>query len=192
LRLQIDAVDGFFGGHVLFTSANDISRWHLRLRILHVSAHFIDGHYDNATGQWKDGREPVPFTRDFGEIVASYSVKIRDITLMAYSGISYATLVRPTDVQRIATLQGVELHSSELVGQALGRPVNIFIADNVSFIGVPSYVGTNNLEFGVKFGDWNSAGLRLYGSYYTGLDVFSQYYNVRRENWGLGFAFDFW
>jgi len=192
LRLQIDAVDGFFGGHAVVSSVNDVSRWDLRLRILHVSAHFIDGHYDNATMQWKDGREPIPFTRDFGEITAAFSWRVHDVTFMAYSGISYATLVRPTDVRRVATLHGLELRSSELLGPALGRPVNLFVADNVTLVGVPSYIGTNNLEFGVKFGEWNSTGLRLYGSYYSGLDVFSQYFNVRRENWGVGFAFDFW
>lgn len=192
LRLQIDAADGYFGGHVVFGSLSEEVNSYVRLRILHLSAHFIDGHYNEVTGTWKDGRNPIPFTRDFGELTAAFSRAFRGVTFMVYSGISYATLVRPTDVQRISSLHGVELHTSELLGSALGQPVSLFIADDFSLVGVPSYVGTNNLEFGVKFGEWNSRGLRLYGSYYSGLDVFSEYYNVRSQQWGIGFAFDFW
>lgn len=192
LRLQIDAVDGFFGGHISFQSADADSRFSLRLRILHLSAHFIDGHFDNATGTWKNGIEPIPFTKDFGELTAAYETDLSPVGIRFYTGISYATLIRPTEIKRTSTIHGVEIHTLNWPGPVFGRPFCLFAADNLSLVGIPSYVGTNNVEFGMKFGEWSASGVRLYISYYSGLTVFSQYYNIRDSQWGLGFAFDMW
>jgi hypothetical protein len=191
LRLQVDAVDGFFGGHVVYRSQFVSSALIARLRLLHLSSHFLDGHFDQATNRWKDDREPIPFTKDFGELVFAYEYQPKAFTLMLYSGLGYSTLIRPTEINRIATLHGVELRTDRLY-RVFGRPFWIYVADNLSLTGVPHYSTTNNAEIGVKFGDWNGPGVKLYLSYYSGLDVFSQYYNVRRKSWGLGFSFDFW
>lgn len=192
LRLQIDAVDGFFGGHVSYQSAGDDSRFSLRLRILHLSAHFIDGHFDNSTGTWKNGIAPIPFTKDFGELVGAYEEDGSAVGFMVYSGFSYASLIRPTEIKRLSTIHGVELRTPSWPGTAFGKPCCFFAADNLFLVGIPSYAGTNNVEFGFKFGEWSGSGVRLYGSYYSGLTIFSQYYNIREAQWGLGFAFDMW
>ncbi|MBI5474972.1 MAG: hypothetical protein HY961_21735 [Ignavibacteriae bacterium] len=192
LRLQIDAVDGYFGGHISYVNdLADDSRLAVRLRLLHVSAHFLDGHYNLATQSWKDGREPIPFTRDFGELVGAYTLG-SEIEVQFYGGFSYATLIRPVAIKRVEFLAGFELHSDKITDSVFDNPFNIYLADHLSLRGIPSYIGTNIVEAGVKFGEWNSTGLRIFLSYYNGLDVFSQYYDQRRESWGWGFAFDFW
>lgn len=190
LRLQVDAVDGFFGGHVAYTAEHERSMFGLRLRIMHLSAHFVDGHIDVRTGTWRDGKEPIPFTRDFGELLGSYTFAAGPLDTRVYTGFSYATLVRPVVIKRWNTLHGVELSSAELFGPAFGRPFSLYIADNLTLVGVPEYVGTNVLEFGGKFGPWNGTGIRLYLNYASGLELFSQYFNVRNDRWGIGFAFD--
>lgn len=193
LRLQIDAVDGYFGGHAAYVNDfSDSTRFALRLRLLHLSAHFLDGHYNNATQSWKDNRPPIPFTRDFGELLGLYDFSLCEMNCQLYAGFSYATLIRPTNINRFEALCGFAFHNSEIVSTVFSKPFNLFIADHFMLRGIPSYIGTNNLEFGAKFGEWNSTGLKIYLSYYNGLDVFSQYYDVRRENFGIGFAFDFW
>jgi hypothetical protein len=58
--------------------------------------------------------------------------------------------------------------------------------------GIPAWVGTTNVEGGVRFGPWDQAGVRIYLSYQAGLVPFHQYYNVRDESWGGGIAFDLW
>ncbi|HUI11617.1 MAG TPA: hypothetical protein VL221_14885 [Bacteroidota bacterium] len=190
LRLQVDAVDGFFGGHVAYATGDG----HLlaRLRLLHISGHLIDGHWNHITQQWIDNKLPIPYTRDFGELVGEYAWHGEAATLCAYSGFSYATLVRPDSLARFATIHGVELHTTGLTGPVGGRPFSVYIADNLAFTGIPTYYGTNTLESGVKFGDWDGRGVRFYLSYYHGLEVFSQYYYVKTDQWGLGFAFDAW
>ena len=190
LRLQVDAVDGFFGGHIVFR--NDLQSLSVRLRILHLSAHFVDGHYDNATGMWMDGRLPLPFTRDYGELVGGYELTSGKFTGMIYLGVEYATLVRPTEINRWGGLAGLQVHSDRITGDVLGKPFNLYAAYNFGLAGIPAWAGTNNIEFGAKFGRWDGTGLRIYASYYAGLIVFSQYYNERTSHWGIGFAFDVW
>jgi len=190
LRLQVDAVDGFFGGHVAYAAPD--GRLLLRLRLMHISGHLIDGHWNHITMQWIDNKLPIPYTRDFGELVGYYTWGGAAAALGAYSGFSYATLARPDNLARWGTIHGVELHTTGLTGPVAGRPFSVYAADNLAFTGIPQYYGTNTLETGVKFGEWNGRGVRLYMSYYHGLEVFSQYYYVRTDQWGLGFAFDAW
>jgi hypothetical protein len=191
LRLQIDAVDGFFGGHVAYLGTfENRSELVVRLRILHLSAHFLDGHFSNATQTWKDNRAPIPFTRDFGELLAFYRFPASAIAAQVYGGFSYATLIRPTNIQRFELHGGFELHAT--TGDVFNRPCNLYLANHFTLRRIPAAIGTSNLEGGVKFGAWTGTGLKIYVSYYNGLDPFSQYYDIRRENFGLGFAFDFW
>ncbi|HTP12315.1 MAG TPA: DUF1207 domain-containing protein [Bacteroidota bacterium] len=192
LRLQVDAVDGFFGGHIVMRCDDGPRSFTLRLRLLHLSAHLIDGHFDNATGQWKNGQLPIPFTKDFGELTAAYEFPLAWSRCLVYSGFNYATLVRPTDIKRIMTLHGIELRTRDNFATVLGKPFALYTAYNITLTGVPSYIGTNVVEAGVKFGRWDDIGLKFYVNYVSGLEFFSQYYNVRRNMGGLGFAVDFY
>lgn len=191
LRLQIDAVDGFFGGHVTYVNDLDThSRLFVRLRLLHLSAHFLDGHFSNSTQGWKDNRAPIPFTRDYGELLAGYEFGVDKMRFKPYAGFSYATLIRPTDIGRIEFHGGIEVQA--MAGSAFNNPLHLYVSQYFMLRSINKYIGTGNTEAGMKFGDWNSTGLKIYISYFNGLDPFSQYYDLRRENWGLGFAFDFW
>jgi hypothetical protein len=190
LRLQVDAVDAFFGGHIVYR--NDLRNHALvvRLRILHLSAHLVDGHYDHSAKAWSV-RDPKPYTRDFGELTFLYEVRTGKTSLMFYSGISYAVLVRPEVMRRVMSTHGVELRIPD-VGSFLGKPVNLYVADHLMVHGAPVYIGTNNLEFGLKLGTMSGSGIRLYGSYYTGMQIFGQYYDETTAHWAVGFALDFW
>ena len=192
LRLQVDAVDGYFGGHIALRDAGETSERILRLRLLHESGHLIDGHWDPALGQWKDGKQPIPYTRDFIELMGAYNFLWRAFAFKVYSGFSYTSHERPANLARWATLHGIELHTTGLFGSVLGKPFTLYVADHLSVSGIPTYYGTNNVESGVKFGAWEGAGIKLYVSYYDGLEPFSQYYYERTSEWGAGFAFDFW
>ena len=191
-RLQVIAVDGYFGGHISYTCRTGSPFVAFRLRIVHQSGHLVDGDWDTATMSWMQPSGPVPYTRNFGELTASASWNCGPGVVMAYSGVSYSTLVRPSDLARWSTLHGVEVHSPAPCGHILDKPIHLFAADHLTFAGVPTYYGSNNLEFGVKCGTWEGQGFRLYVNYSTGLDSFSQFYSVRSSQWGVGFTFDFW
>ena len=162
LRLQIDAADGWFGGHVA-------SRWEfrdamlsLRLRILHLSGHMVDGHFDGETGTWKDGREPIPFTRDFGELSAAVSTSLSWLTVRGFAGASYATLIRPENIERWMFLGGFDLHTASLLSSEGPFPLHVYAGYTLTLAGIPEYTGTNSVEAGVKFGAWDGRGIRVY------------------------------
>jgi len=190
LRLQIDAADGFFGGHAGYRSTGDGLDHFLRFRFLHLSAHFLDGHFDPIAGGWKGGRSPIAFTRDFAELVGGIDFSPGDAHLSVYAGFSYGVLVRPATIDKVEYLFGGELRWSEALGLLFGKPWNIYIADHAAVIGIPNNVTSNTIEAGVKLGSWDSRGLRVYSSFAVGLDVFHQYYDVYRQSWGFGFSYD--
>jgi hypothetical protein len=190
LRLQIDAVDGLFGGHLAFRHGGGRSLFAIRLRILHHSAHFVDGHYDLSSESWKGDRVPNPYTRDFGELVLAHRWILEQVSLRLYGGVSYATLARPEEVQRWAGQAGIEFQYEVPGDGVFGKPFSIYLADHFSLNGVPAYRGSNNLEGGIKFGRWHGTGLRFYLNYHSGLEPFGQYFDLFREHWGVGFALD--
>lgn len=192
LRLQVDAVDGYFGGHFSYTAKNPQRAFALRLRVLHQSGHLIDGHWDYSAGFWRDGKVPVPYTRDFVEFTSAVAWTGEQVAVTLYSGFSYAWLARPDDVSHWETLHGAEIRTTGWAGTFLGRPLVLYAADHLTIAGVPQYYITMNLEAGAKFGPWEGTGIKLYLSYRSGLELFSQYFSSRRSFWGVGFALDFW
>lgn len=191
LRLQIDAIDGFFGGNLTFSKTYNENQLFARLRILHHSAHLVDGHYVNATQSWIDNRLPIPFTRDFGELTLTHKVSSSLGVIRYYGGMSYATLVRPTTIERFSFLIGGELYNEQLIGMLLNQPTNIFLAYNLRSIGTPSYGGLNQIQLGLKFGTWNEKGVTLYLGYLTGTHIFAEYFDQRFSTLGAGFTVDF-
>ncbi len=192
LRLQIDAIDGFFGGDLSVAAPiGDANSLQARLRILHHSAHMVDGHYNEESGGWLDNRRPIPYTRDFGELVAAHLLAGQALTLRTYGGISYATLVRPTAIRRIAGLAGTELYTDRLAGRIASQPTFLFAAYQVTLTGTPAYAATHHLQIGVKFGEWFGKGPSLYFAYYRGMQMFGEYYDQRLTTVGAGFTVDF-
>jgi hypothetical protein len=190
LRLQMDAVDGFFGGYVVYQQRGRASVVTLRFRILHLSSHMLDGNYDLTSGQWKNGREPLPLSRDSGELLGGYTWIGAGWEVMVYAGFSYATLVRPPELMRWNTLSGIVAHTSAWPGKVFGKPASLYLSDHFTLAGLSSLQGTNILEFGLKMGEWEGYGVKMYCNYHSGLEIFHQYFDVRRNDWGLGIAFD--
>ncbi len=190
LRLQVDAVDGFFGGRFTYSVRTPQRTSALRLRFLHQSGHLIDGHWDYSAGFWRDGKLPVPYTRDFCELAGSLAWTGEDIAFTVYSGVSYAWLARPDDLAHWATFHGVEIRTTGLTGRVFRKPFVLYAADHLTVSGVPQYYVTTNIETGVKFGPWEGTGVKVYLSYRSGLELFSQYFSSRRSFWGVGFALD--
>jgi hypothetical protein len=191
LRLQIDAIDGFFGGNLTVSSGGDSSGTFARLRLLHHSAHLVDGHYSVADGKWLDGREPVAYTRDFGELVIARSQRLGAVLLRPYGGFSYATLVRPTLVRRGAYLAGLEASTGEFLGPLWSRPVHLYAAYQATVTGLDAYTATHQLQAGVKFGAWYGKGPTIYLGWYRGRHMFAEYFDRTLTTLGAGFTVDF-
>ena len=192
LHLQVDAVDGYFGGHLVYQQRRAATSPMLRLPILHLSSHFIDGHFRLETKTWIDGQLPRPYSRDCAELTAAYTMGPADWSVMLYAGFLHAWFVRPADMTRFNTCQGVVARTARWIGPVLGHPTNLYLADHFMLSGVGKLSGTNILEGGIKFGEWNGGGMKLYVSYQSGMEIYHQYYDVKRDNVGIGFALDVW
>ena len=113
-RLQITAIDGFFGGHISAVSRikNDIYTW--RFRFIHNSSHLVDGNWDYKKKEWRDNYEPIPFTRDFAELMYSSTTDLNLVHFRYYASASYTTLVRPKTLQRPGFNAGFEFNSKAI------------------------------------------------------------------------------
>ena len=190
-RLQINAIDGLFGGNISYSMNEDTYRVLMRLRIIHNSAHLVDGAWDGSKGKWVDNYEPVPFAKDFAEYTFAYECNSDFFTLKSYAGLSYNFLIRPADVKRLNIHCGFELALTKLLGPLLGHDENVFLAHHFILGGTNKFAGNNNSILGIKFGDWSDKGLLIYLSYYTGYDLFDVYYKRKVKRFGVGFSIDF-
>ncbi|HSP87639.1 MAG TPA: DUF1207 domain-containing protein [Ignavibacteriaceae bacterium] len=186
-RLQIDAVDGFFGGNISYSKKIEDNLLSGRLSIVHNSAHLVDGHWDFRNNRWIDNYKPVPYAKDFAELLAAYTFNINLTSLRTYTGIAYSFLIRPSDMKRLNIEAGFEVGVSSL----FGRNVVPFIAHDFSLSGTAAYQGNNNSLVGIKLGEWEGKGILLFISYYNGYDVFHSYYKRKVERFGFGFTVDF-
>lgn len=190
-RLQISAVDGFFGGNITFTKQFENDRLLARFRIIHNSAHLVDGSYDADKDLWIDEKKPIPFTKDFGELTIAHQIYFDYAILKYYGGLSYATLIRPDELKRYTFHLGFEIAAPNNLGKVFNNVINLFLADHFFLDGAGKYSGSNQLITGVKMGEWDKKGIIVYASFYSGRDMFSSYYDRKISKFGIGFSIDF-
>lgn len=192
-RLQIDAIDGFFGGNVAYSRAFDDNRLVARFRYLHSSSHLVDGHWNALEMQWIDNKLPSPYGNNYAELLLAQEIYPGHNYLRYYAGLSHSTGMKTAGkkLRKNIFKLGTEYAYSDLFGKVLGRDENIFYAMNFDIKGIPSYIVNQNYLLGMKFGKWTGKGIVIYLSYYNGGDVFNQYFNERVSRFGLGFMFDF-
>ena len=191
MRLQIDALDGFFGGTASFSKAFDRNVLQIRGRIIHNSAHMVDGHYDFSKNEWIDDLRPIPISRNFGEITLADKYDEGNYLLRYYGSAAYTILTFPDVQKKYSFALGFELNSNKIIGIIFGKETNLFCAYQLSIHGISVYAGDNHIMTGIKFGGWDDKGIALYLSYFTGNDYFSEYYYKRIEKIGIGISIDF-
>lgn len=192
-RLQIDAIDGFFGGDVIYSKKDKKGRWIGRFRYIHHSAHLVDGHWDSKTNSWLDNITPSVFGNNYGGFLFVRQSSFFNYSWRLYGGMSISTGKKTgyKILDKLAYKTGVEFAIKDVFGTFLNKDENIFTAVNFDVIGIPEYIVNQHYIIGLKFGNWNGKGISFYLSYYNGGDVFSQYFQKRVSRFGIGFTFDF-
>lgn len=192
-RLQIDAIDGFFGGNVVYSKSLDNGRFVTRFRYIHSSAHLVDGHWDNSTDQWLNNQLPDAYGNNYGELLFAREEYLGISFLRYYAGLSMSTGKKTGDrkLKRFLYKGGFEYSIPNLLGKVFDKDESIFAAVNFDVRGIPEYIVNQNYLIGLKFGEWEGEGLVFYVSYYNGGDVFNQYFSERVSRFGIGFMFDF-
>lgn len=189
-RLQIDAVDGFFGGNLSYvkTLDND-NRFLSRFRFIHNSAHLVDGSYDLDENRWIE-RLPIPYTRDFAEVTAAHELNFNSLSLKYFGGVSYSVMVRPKGLLRDSYHAGFEAAFPSALGKFLNKNISLYTSYFFRLSGVDKHIGSNHISAGIKFGEWNREGVVFYLSYYSGQDFFNAYFDKKISKFGIGFQVD--
>jgi len=175
--LQIDCADGFFGGCLDVAKNYRHLGLIFKLRILHWSAHLVDGHYDIEFDRWIK-KKPRPYSRDFGELFIFFNKTLNGkFSILPYVGFSNSVLLRPSKLaRRIYHLGGEFDVKIKDIYERL--PYFIFIAFHFN---TPNYdKGKNNLQLltGVRFSNMKNSQIEAYFKYVQGNSYFGQYFDA--------------
>lgn len=180
-RFPVEAVDYLFGVNGSFLKNCRNSAYGLRFRYAHISAHFVDGHYDSLAGKWLDARTPHVYSREFLEATPFYQTD----HYRAYAGATYMLHVIPSTIKKFIVNGGFEYFVR------LGGKINPFAAYDFRSITMDKMSINNTIMAGIKFGDPYSAGFRIQYVYYNGYDIHGEYYNLHETTSSIGFTIDF-
>jgi hypothetical protein len=184
-HFPVDASDYFFGINITAARPYDAGTVSARLRVSHISAHFVDGHYVNYLDEWKDNRAPHVYSREFFDLTAAFEPAALSGSTRVYAGLNYLYHVDPTWLPKTSASAGGEYHY-QLTGA-----VNLFGAYQATFMKVIERKTRHNLEAGAKLGSWNGRGVELYWQYYSGYSIHGEYFDVQEEYTGFGLNVDF-
>lgn len=184
-HFPVDAADFLFGINFNYKGPSSHGPISGRLRISHVSAHFVDGHYDNATARWKDSRYPNVYSREFLDGVVACEPTSLHNAVRAYLGAIYLFHVNPDNVGRLIGNAGVEIH-----GELLAH-TNVYLGYQAAAMKVAEFALRHNIQAGGKIGEWNGRGVNAYLSYFSGYALHGEYYDLKENYFALGFLVDF-
>ncbi len=100
-HFPVDASDYFFGINFNYKKSLSAGILSSRLRISHISSHFVDGHYDNTVGAWKDSRPPIVYSREFLDGVLALEPSSMNNDVRIYAGATYLFHVDPKNLSSI-------------------------------------------------------------------------------------------
>jgi hypothetical protein len=182
-HFPVDAIDYLFGINFGYKFVMDDFTYGLRFRLSHISAHFVDGHYDNPTSSWKGGRYPRVYSREFIEIFPF----IQFDEFRGYVGITHLIHVVPTSLGKQLYQVGIEYYFTNL------NFFNIspFIAYDFKLAKIEKYEGNNSLNVGIKFGKYNSAGFSVMVNHFQGKSIHGEYFDYNEKYTAISFNLDF-
>lgn len=178
-HFPVDAVDYLFGFNINYKDTLETGILSARLRTSHISAHFVDGHFDNFVHAWKDNRSPRVYSREFFDLAIAFEPTA---SVRPYLGAIYVWHIDPTTLPRYAVYAGGEFH------QSINSVLHSYISYQATFSGM---VPRHQLQAGAKIGNWNGRGLNIFFAYFSGNSIHGEYFDLKEKYSGVGFVIDF-
>lgn len=179
-RFPVQAIDYYFGFNGSWvSSATAGNRWSARLRLAHISAHAVDGAYDNYTHQWTD-REPFTYSREFVDALLAREIGDSHGSIRALVGGTVLLHSIPAVFAAVAPHVGVELH---------GDPTSAivpFIAYDGRLQRIDAWRASHALHVGGKIGNWDVTGVELYAAWESGESMHGELYDLNGSHYFLG------
>lgn len=181
-HFPVDAVDYLFGLNAGYKYELKEYSYGFRFRLSHISAHFVDGHYDNTTAKWKGERPPRVYSREFIEFFPF----IKFGGLRTYAGFTYLFHVVPKDLGKGIYQIGMDYYFTNFNCNNFAP----FAAYDFKLNKIGKYSGTNSFSLGIKFGKAAGAGFSVALNYFNGKSVHGEYYDYRENYSAISFNLD--
>jgi hypothetical protein len=178
--LQVDAIDAIFGGHISWKKDFGNYKLSYRFRVLHLSSHLVDGHYDSQKSEWRNNKFPIAFGREYIDLSACLDYQ----NFKFNAGSDFIFRQRPNVLTKINPEFSAEYHIHDLTG----NESFFFISSTIKLSGVNSTRYLNKtIEFGYSLN--NERPLDLYLLFYSGLNYYGEYHSETLRYCGIGFNF---
>ncbi|MFH0734743.1 MAG: DUF1207 domain-containing protein [bacterium] len=181
-HFPVDAVDYLFGVNFGYKNKSADNEYGIRMRISHISAHFVDGHRDNINQIWKDNINPVVYSREFIELIPFYKFN----NFRIYTGFTYLFHVTPTTIGKEIYQIGVDWFAKDLICS----DITPFAGCDFKLQKIDYYKGNTSVSAGIKIGKPNGRGLSIYYNYYAGKSIHGEYYYMDEKISSIGFNVD--
>lgn len=181
-HFPVDAVDYLFGVNFSYKVELESIEAGARLRLSHISAHMVDGHYENTLNIWLNNQNPRVYSREFFELMPY----VRFNNLRLYAGLTYIFHIDPKYLKKDNYQLGFDYFvPTELFGFL--RP---YFGYDLKLIHPGSYTANNSFVAGLKFGHKFGRGFSLYYQYYSGNSIHGEYFDKKVEYSAIGINLD--
>ncbi|MGK9367464.1 DUF1207 domain-containing protein [Melioribacter sp. Ez-97] len=181
-HFPVDAVDYLFGLNASWKVRQGFDSYGIRFRLSHISAHFVDGHYDWETNDWRDGKKPRVYSREFVELIPFYQIE----SLRVYAGFTYLFHVDPEYIGKDIYQFGFDYFYDGFFKTNLYP----FLAYDFKLQHIGKYSATHNIMAGLKFGKSGGRGISLYFNYFSGNNFHGEYFDTKENYFSIGFNLD--
>lgn len=181
-HFPVDAVDYLFGVNFGYRRDLENSELGARLRISHISAHFVDGHFDKNLNSWRGNRPPKVYSREFFELIPFYRLD----NFRLYFGVTYIFSIDPQNIGKDQYQIGFDYFAQNLSFYNFTP----YFAYDFRLLNIYSYTGNNSFEAGIKYGIAKEKGISFYFRYFAGYNIHGEYFDVKENFTSIGFNFD--
>ena len=182
-KFPVETIDFFFGINSGYKIVNKNKQYGFRFRFSHISAHLVDGLYNQNQNGWKDNYTPFVYSREFLELFPFYQIN----TFRAYVGLTYLIHIVPDGIGKGIYQTGFDYYFANVIS----KNVSPFIADDFKLDYMNNhYFGNNIFSAGIKFGKYDQKGFSILFSYYSGKSIHGLYYSISEHYATLGFNLD--
>ena len=181
-KFPVETIDYLFGINGTYKITNADKEIGVRVRLSHISAHLVDGSFDSQNMIWRDNKNPRTYSREFIEFFPYYKFA----GLRIYFGFTYLGHINPPIFGRWMYQAGFDYFADGLINNF----ITPFTAYDFKLSKLSKYSGNNIFEAGFKFGKYNSKGISIIFSYYSGRSIHGEYFNINEKYTTLGVNVD--
>jgi Protein of unknown function (DUF1207) len=181
-KFPVEAIDYLFGFNTGYKVIGKNDEYGFRLRLSHISAHFVDGKYNSQIQSWSNGDSPRVYSREYFEFMPYSSYK----GFRIYGGITYLFHVTPKNIGKEIYQLGFDYYINPL-NTGIFVP---YIAYDFKLNKINAFEGNNIFTAGIKFGKTFGKGISLAYSYFSGRSIQGEYYDKNESYSAIGINLD--